>query len=147
MERVVERGKLLAALTCVKRKGGSPGVDGRTVEALPGYVREQWPQLQEARLAGTYRPPPVKRVEIPKPGGGLRQLGVPTGRDRFLQQALRQGLQPEWDKTVSEGSDGFRPGRSAPKRSHGRSGTGARATAGWWTWIWRSASLGSTTTS
>jgi RNA-directed DNA polymerase len=113
MERVVERGNFLAALTRAKRNGGSPGVDGMTVEALPEYLREQWPQIREALLAGTYRPQPVKRVEIPKPGGGVRKLGVPTGLDRFIQQALLQVLQPEWDKTFSGGSYGFRPGRSA----------------------------------
>jgi RNA-directed DNA polymerase len=113
MERVVARGNLLAALARVKRNGGSPGVDGRTVEALPGYLREHWPQIREALLAGTYRPRPVKRVEIPKPGGGVRKLGVPIVLDRFIQQALLQVLQPEWDKTFSEGSYGFRPGRSA----------------------------------
>jgi RNA-directed DNA polymerase len=113
MERVVERGNLLAALARVKRNGGSPGVDGMTVEALPGYLREQWPQIQDALLAGTYRPQPVKRVEIPKPGGGVRKLGVPTVLDRFIQQAVLQVLQPEWDKTFSASSYGFRPGRSA----------------------------------
>jgi len=113
MERVVARGNLLAALARVKRKGGSPGVDGRTVEALPGSLREHGPQMREALLAGTDRPQPVKRVEIPKPGGGVRTLGGPLVLDRFIQQALLQVLQPEWDKTFSEGSDGFRPGRSA----------------------------------
>jgi RNA-directed DNA polymerase len=110
---VVERGNLLAALRRVKRNGGSPGIDGMTVEELPGYLREQWPQIREALLAGTYRPQPVKRVEIPKPGGGVRKLGIPTVLDRFIQQAMLQVLQPEWDKTFSDGSYGFRPGRSA----------------------------------
>jgi RNA-directed DNA polymerase len=113
MERIVERGNLLAALARVKRNGGSPGVDGMTVEALPGHLREHWPAIRQALLAGTYRPPPVKRVEIPKPGGGVRKLGVPTVLDRFIQQALLQVLQPEWDKTFSDSSYGFRPGRSA----------------------------------
>jgi RNA-directed DNA polymerase len=113
MERVVARGNLLAALARVKRNRGSPGVDGMTVEALPEYLREQWPQIRAALRAGTYRPPPVKRVEIPKPGGGVRTLGVPTVLDRFIQQAVRQVLPPEWDPTFSERSDGFRPGRSA----------------------------------
>ena len=113
MERVVERGNLRAALARVKRNGGSPGVDGMTVEGLPGYLREQWPQIREALLAGTYQPQPVKRVEIPKPGGGVRKLGVPTVLDRFIQQAVLQVLQPEWDTTCSASSDGFRPGRSA----------------------------------
>jgi RNA-directed DNA polymerase len=113
MERVVERGNLRAALRRVKRNGGSPGSDGMTVEELPGYLGEHWPQIREALLAGTYRPQPVKRVEIPKPGGGVRKLGVPTVVDRFIQQALLQVLQLEWDKTFSESSYGFRPGRSA----------------------------------
>jgi RNA-directed DNA polymerase len=113
MERVVERENLLAALRRVKRNGGSPGIDGMAVEELPGYLREQWPQIREALLAGTYRPQPVKRVEIPKPGGGVRKLGIPTVLDRFIQQAILQALQPEWDHTFSDGSYGFRPGRSA----------------------------------
>jgi RNA-directed DNA polymerase len=113
MERVVERGNLLAALRRVKRNGGSPGIDGLTVEELPGYLREHWLRIREDLLAGTYRPQPVKRVEIPKPGGGVRQLGIPTVLDRFIQQAVLQVLQPTWDPTFSEGSYGFRPGRSA----------------------------------
>jgi RNA-directed DNA polymerase len=113
MERVVERPNLLRALARVKANGGSPGIDGMTVEALPGYLQQHWPTLRASLLAGTYRPSPVRRVEIPKPGGGVRKLGIPTALDRFLQQALLQVLQPEWDKTFSEGSYGFRPGRSA----------------------------------
>jgi RNA-directed DNA polymerase len=115
MERVVERGQLLAALRRVKRNGGSPGSEGMTVEECPGYLREPWPQLREALVAGTYRPQPVKRVESPKPGGGVRKRGVPTVVDRCLQQAVLQVLPPEGDKTFSEGSYGVRPGRSAPQ--------------------------------
>jgi RNA-directed DNA polymerase len=113
MERVVERGNLLAALRRVNRNGGSPGIDGMTVEALPGYLQEHWPRIREGLLAGMYRPSPVKRMEIPKPGGGVRKLGIPTVLDRFMQQAVLQVLQPMWDPTFSEGSYGFRPGRSA----------------------------------
>jgi RNA-directed DNA polymerase len=113
MERVVQRGNLLAARRRVKRNGGSPGIDGMTVEALPGYLREHWPRIREGVLAGTYRPSPVKRVEIPQPGGGVGKLGIPTVLDRFGQQAVLQGLQPTWDPTFSEGSSGGRPGRSA----------------------------------
>ena len=113
MERVGERGNLLGALRRVKRNGGSPGSEGMTVEELPGYLREHWPQIREALFTGTYRPQPVKRVEIPKPGGGVRKLGVPTVVDRFIQQAVLQVRQPEGDKIFSEGSYGFRPGRSA----------------------------------
>jgi RNA-directed DNA polymerase len=104
MERVVERGNLLAALRRVKQNGGSPGIDGMTVEELPGYLGEHWLPIREALLAGTYRPQPVKRVEIPKPGGGVRKLGMPTVLDRFLQQAMLQVWQPEWDTTFSDGS-------------------------------------------
>jgi RNA-directed DNA polymerase len=113
MEHVVERTNLLAALARVKRNGGSPGVDGMTVEELPGYLKAHWPEIREALLAGRYQPQPVKRVEIPKPGGGVRKLGIPTVLDRFIQQALLQVLQPAWDGTFSDGSYGFRPGRSA----------------------------------
>jgi RNA-directed DNA polymerase len=113
MERVVERPNLLRALARVKANGGSPGIDGMTVEELHGYLQQHWPTLRASLLAGTYRPSPVRRVEIPKPGGGVRKLGIPTVLDRFLQQALLQVLQPEWDQTFSEGSYGFRPGRSA----------------------------------
>ena len=77
MERVVERHNLFAALARVKANGGSPGGDGMTVEELPGYLQHHWPTLRTALLAGTYRPCPVKRVEIPKPGGGVRKLGIP----------------------------------------------------------------------
>jgi RNA-directed DNA polymerase len=111
-ERVVERGNLLAALARVTRNGGSPGVDGMSGEGVPGHLREQWPQIREALLAGTYQPQPVKRVELPKPGGGVRQLGGPTVRDRVIQHAGLQGLQPAWDTTFSASSAGFRPGRS-----------------------------------
>ena len=113
MERVVERPNLLAALARVKANGGSPGIDGMTVEELPGDLQQHWPAIRASLLAGTYRPNPVKRVEIPKPGGGVRKLGIPTVLDRFLQQALLQVLQPAWDRTFSDGSYGFRPGRSA----------------------------------
>jgi RNA-directed DNA polymerase len=113
MECVVERPNLLKALARVKTNAGSPGIDGMTVEELPEYLRQHWPAIRASLLAGTYHPQPVKRVEIPKPGGGVRKLGIPTVLDRFLQPALLQVLQPEWDQTFSEGSYGFRPGRSA----------------------------------
>jgi RNA-directed DNA polymerase len=113
MERVVERPNLLTALARVKANGGSPGVDGMTVEELPGYLQQHWPEIRTRLLAGSYRPSPVRRVDIPKPGGGVRKLGIPTVLDRFLQQALLQVLQPEWDQTFSDPSYGFRPKRSA----------------------------------
>jgi RNA-directed DNA polymerase len=113
MEEVVERENLTKALKRVRSNRGSPGVDGMTVDELPGYLREHWPILRDQLLSGAYVPQAVKRVEIPKPGGGLRRLGVPSALDRFVQQAVHQVLQPSWDPTFSEHSYGFRPGRSA----------------------------------
>ena len=113
MEEVVERANLKAALHRAKANKGSPGIDGMTVDELPGYLTEHWPALRDQLLQGTYRPQPVKRVEIPKPGGGTRKLGVPTVLDRFLQQAVLQVLQGDWDRTFSPHSYGFRPHRSA----------------------------------
>ena len=88
-------------------------MDGLTVEELPGYWRQHWPALREQLLAGTYQPTAVRRVEIPKPGGGVRMLGIPTVVDRFIQQAVLQVLQPRIDPSVSESSYGFRPNRRA----------------------------------
>jgi RNA-directed DNA polymerase len=113
VERIVEGGNLRRALKRVQRNEGSPGVDGLTVEELPDYLREHWPAIRERLLTGRYQPSVVKRVEIPKPGGGVRQLGIPTVLDRFIQQAVLQILQPAIDPTFSESSYGFRPGRSA----------------------------------
>lgn len=113
MERVVERPNLLAALKRVRRNQGSPGIDGMTVDELPAYLGEHWPRLREQLLAGTYQPAPVKRQAIPKRGGGMRELGIPTVLDRFIQQALLQVLQPHFDPTFSQHSYGFRPGRRA----------------------------------
>jgi len=113
MERVVSHDNAVKAYRQVKRNGGSPGVDGMTVEELGPYLRGHWTELREALLEGTYVPQPVKRVNIPKPGGGVRKLGVPTAVDRLVQQAVLQVLQPQWDRTFSEYSFGFRPERSA----------------------------------
>lgn len=113
MERVLERENLLMALRQVKRNKGGPGIDGMTVEQLPDHLREHWSSIKAALLDGTYKPRPVKRVEIPKLGGGVRKLGVPTVVDRFIQQALLQVLQADWDPTFSSSSFGFRPDRSA----------------------------------
>jgi RNA-directed DNA polymerase len=113
MEKVVDRENLLTALRNVKRNGGSPGIDGMTVEGLPEYLKREWPKIRRQLMSGTYVPRPVKRVEIPKPGGGIRQLGIPTVLDRFIQQAILQVLQQDWDVTFSDSSFGFRPKRSA----------------------------------
>jgi RNA-directed DNA polymerase len=113
MEAVCERENLKKALRRVKANKGSPGVDGMTVEQLPAYLRAHWPQHRDELLRGTYTPSPVRRVEIPKPDGGVRKLGVPTALDRFVQQAVLQVLQRIFDPTFSDHSYGFRPGRSA----------------------------------
>jgi len=113
MEEVVARENLTAALRQVRSNHGSAGVDGMTVEELPAYLKTHWPQIREQLLTGQYEPQPIKRVEIPKPAGGVRTLGIPTVVDRFIQQAVLQVLQPQWDPTFSEHSYGFRPGRSA----------------------------------
>jgi RNA-directed DNA polymerase len=88
-------------------------MDGRTVEELPGHLKAHGPEIREALLVGRYQPQPVKRVEMPNPGGGGRTRGIPTVLERFIQHALWQVLQPAWAGTFSDGSDGFRPGRSA----------------------------------
>jgi RNA-directed DNA polymerase len=113
MEEVCERENCLQAYKRVKSNKGSPGIDGMTVEQLPGYLKEHWPAIREQLLSGTYKPQPVRRVEIPKPDGGVRQLGIPTVLDRMVQQAVMQVLQGRWDAEFSEHSHGFRPGRSA----------------------------------
>src|SRR5215813_11409343 len=113
MEEVCERENCKQALARVKANRGSPGVDGMTVHDLPGYLQQHWPVLREQLLSGTYKPQPVRRVEIPKPDGGVRKLGIPTVLDRFIQQAVMQVLQGRWDRTFSFNSYGFRPGRSA----------------------------------
>jgi RNA-directed DNA polymerase len=113
MEKACERQNLRAALKRVRQNAGKPGIDGMTVEELPEHLRVHWPRLREELLAGRYQPQPVRRVVIPKPGGGERELGIPTVLDRFIQQALLQALQPLFDPTFSDASYGFRPGRRA----------------------------------
>src|SRR6266567_5470613 len=113
MEEVCERENLKEALRRVKANKGSAGVDGITVGGITDYLKQNWPTIREQLLNGTYEPQPVKRVEIPKPDGGVRKLGIPTVLDRFIQQAVMQVLQRKWDRTFSDHSYGFRPGRSA----------------------------------
>jgi RNA-directed DNA polymerase len=110
MEEVCERENLKEALRQVKGNKGSAGVDGITVNQLTDYLKQHWPMIREQLLNGTYEPKPVRRVEIPKPDGGVRKLGIPTVLDRFIQQAVMQVLQRRWDRTFSEYSYGFRPG-------------------------------------
>lgn len=113
MEAVLERENLKQALRRVMKNAGSPGVDGMTVTHLPDYLKAHWPMIKEQLQSGSDRPQPVQRVEIPKPNGGIRNLGIPTVLDRFVQQAILQVLQPQWEATFSDFSFGFRPGRSA----------------------------------
>jgi RNA-directed DNA polymerase len=113
MEEVCERENLVRAWQRVRDNKGAPGADGMTIADAVGFLREHWPSLRSQLLDGTYRPQPVRRVEIPKPDGGVRKLGVPCVVDRLIQQALLQVLQKRWDPTFSEHSYGFRPGRSA----------------------------------
>lgn len=113
LDEALGRRNLHAALKRVKQNKGSAGIDGMTVEELPDYLRKNWLRLREELLSGRYRPQPVKRKEIPKLGGGFRELGIPTVLDRFIQQALLQVLQPRLDPSFSEHSHGFRPGRCA----------------------------------
>jgi len=113
LERVLEPQNLRRALQQVRRNQGAPGIDGMTVDDLEEHVKTHWPTIRAALVEGTYAPQPVRRTELPKAGGGIRKLGIPTVLDRFIEQALLQVLQEEWDPTFSERSYGFRPQRSA----------------------------------
>ena len=113
MEEIFKKDNLEKAWKKVKANGGSAGVDGMRVEELSEYLRINWTGIKEQILNGKYKSKPVKRVEIAKPDGGIRKLGIPTVSDRFIQQAILQILQPIYDSTFSEQSYGFRPNRSA----------------------------------
>jgi RNA-directed DNA polymerase len=113
LERILSRENMLCAWKRVKANKGVSGVDGVSVDEFPDYLKEHWPRIREEIFAGTYQPSPVLRVEIPKPTGGFRPLGIPTVLDRLIQQAIAQVLNPIFDPDFSESSFGFRPGRSA----------------------------------
>ena len=113
MARVLDRDNLVRALKQVKRNKGAPGIDGMTVDVFPDYLKHYWALIRTQLLAGTYRPKPVRRVEIPKPDGRKRKLGIPTVLDRFIQQAIAQVLQADWEEAFHAHSYGFRPRRSA----------------------------------
>lgn len=113
MERIIGRENMMAAYRRVTANKGAAGIDAMTVERLPPYLKEHWPRIKEELLDGRYTPQPVRGVDIPKPGGGTRQLGIPTAMDRLIQQAMHQVLMPLFDPTFSAASYGFRPGRSA----------------------------------
>lgn len=113
LERILSKENLETAWKRVKANHGAPGVDGIAIEQFPDHTRPLWAGIRESLLAGTYQPLPVRRVEIPKPTGGTRPLGIPTVLDRLIQQAIAQVLSPIFDPTFSDTSFGFRPGRSA----------------------------------
>ena len=113
LARVLDPDNLQRALRQVRRNKGAPGIDGMSVDQLVEHLKTHWPTIRASLVDGTYTPQPVRRVAIPKPGGGTRNLGVPVVLDRFVEQALLQVLQADWDPTFSEGSYGFRPKRSA----------------------------------
>jgi RNA-directed DNA polymerase len=113
MEAVVERGNLRLAYQRVVENKGAAGVDQLTVSALKDHLKQHWPTIRTRLLVGQYQPQPVRRVDIPKPQGGVRTLGIPTVVDRLIQQALHQVLQPIFEPTFSTGSYGFRPGKNA----------------------------------
>ena len=113
MEAICEPVNLRQALERVKANKGAAGADGMSVSELPDHLKHNWPELKAQLLSGRYCPSPVRRVTIPKPGGGERLLGIPTVVDRFIQQAMMQVLQAQWDASFSDSSYGFRPGRSA----------------------------------
>ena len=147
MEQACERRNLLAALKRVRKNAGSPGIDGMTVEELSGYLRVHWPRLREELLAGAYQPQPVKRVVIPKSGGGERELGIPTVLDRFIQQPCfrscsRGSTPPSRMRATASGPDGVHTMRCFVRKP-----TCRKAAASSWTSTWRSSSTGSITTS
>ncbi|MCU7886335.1 MAG: group II intron reverse transcriptase/maturase [Candidatus Thiodiazotropha sp. (ex Lucinoma annulata)] len=118
IDRVLERNNLVRALKQVLRNKGAPGIDGMTVDALPDYLKEYWPRVRRQLIDGCYKPKPVRRVEIPKPDGRMRKLGIPTVLDRLIQQAIAQVLQEDWDGDFHDNSYGFRPNRSAHQAMH-----------------------------
>ncbi len=112
-EEIFSRSNLFAALERVQANGGAAGVDGMTAEELPEHLKAHWPRIREKLETGAYRPSPVRRVEIPKPNGGVRLIGIPTVQDRLIQQAMHQILSREYEPRFSDHSYGFRPRRSA----------------------------------
>jgi RNA-directed DNA polymerase len=113
LERMLSRANMQQAWKRVKANQGAPGVDDMAIDQFPAFARNKWPEIRQSLLAGTYQPKPVKRVEIAKPTGGTRPLGIPTVLDRLIQQAITQVLVPVFDPGFSDHSYGFRPGRSA----------------------------------
>src|SRR6202161_4340438 len=147
MEEVVERENLRRAWKRVKANQGSPGVDGMTVFALKDYLNEHWPAIRDQLLMGSYQPQPVRRVEIEKPEGGMRKLGIPTVVDRFIQQAVMRYCRTDGTgRSPIAAMDSGRGGRRI-KRWHGRSSISPKDTRTLWIWIWRNSSIVLTMTS
>ena len=142
MEAVVEGSNMRKAYERVVRNKGAAGVDGMTVETLKPYLQVHWLTLKEELLAGRYQPMAVWGIKIPKPTGGMRQLGIPTVVDRLIQQAMHQVLCPIFDPDFSESSYGFRPAEGLMTRCGALVSMWPRDGGGWSTWIWRSSSTG-----
>lgn len=113
LEEILSKDNMIKAFNAVRKNKGGPGVDGMTVNGLRTFLKSHWLQVKSSLMQGTYKARAVKRIEIPKPNGGIRELGIPTVLDRLIQQAILQCLQPSIDATFSQNSYGFRPGRSA----------------------------------
>ena len=118
LERATRGNHFVRAYHSVLRNKGAAGVDGITIEVLPQYLTFNWERIKAELLSGHYQPQPVRGVQIPKPNGGVRQLGIPTVIDRLIQQALHQVLSPIWERQFSEYSYGFRPKRTAHQALH-----------------------------
>jgi RNA-directed DNA polymerase len=143
MEAVLRRENLRAAYRRVARNGGAAGVVGMTVDELATHCREHWPRIREDLLSGRYRPQPVRRVEIPKPGGkGVRMLGIPTVVDRLVQQAFLQVLTPIFDPTFSARATAFVRDGARTRLYAARASPCERVTDGWSIWTSRSSSTG-----
>src|ERR1700677_2694607 len=130
MEEIVERENLKEALRRVKANKGASGVDGITFDQLEDHLKQHWPAIREQLLSGSYRPKPVKRVEIPKPDGGVRKLGIPTVLDRFIQQAVLQVLQQRWTRSFPITATVFDRGGRLIRQWHRRSNMSPKAAAG-----------------
>ena len=146
IEAVVSAPNMRRAYKRVVSNGGAPGVDSVSTDELADWLNTRWEVIKEQLRRGRYRPAPVRVVEIPKPGGGRRMLGIPTVADRLIQQALLQILSPVFDPGFSSRSYGFCPGRSAGQACGRPARISSRVDVGSWISIWRSFSTGSTTT-
>jgi len=147
MEEVLRRENLIKAYHRVRANKGAPGVDGMTVDDLKLYLKEHWPRIKEQLIAGTYQPQPMRRVDIPKPGGkGVRSLGIPTVLDRFIQQAILEVLAPIFDPHFSASSYASARAEAPMMRCDAPGSMWKKAIAVWWISTWKCSSIPSTTT-